>query len=199
MTKDEAIEWLVAAIDALIALKDTAHKSELTVAIRAVQRGGAGPDHLARAFAAEAQGLRDDAATRPEWSREVYERDARVLGFCAAVLRATVEEERGPDLAAENARLRARVAELEAGLRDVVGEFRDALPYVPSYFREKWGYDGAIEKAGALVAGTRENGEESARLHKNSSPVYAGMCKGCGVLVERGKGKEHVCRRGGGA
>jgi hypothetical protein len=46
-----------------------------------------------------------------------------------------------------------RVAELEAGLREVVGEFKDALPYVPVYFREKWGYDSTVEKATALAGG----------------------------------------------
>jgi hypothetical protein len=54
--------------------------------------------------------------------------------------------------------LRARVAEkgvriavLETGMREAVGEFQDALTYVDDYFREKWGYDAAIEKAKALA------------------------------------------------
>jgi GTP cyclohydrolase II len=99
MTKDEAIEWLVEAIEALHALKDFAQKSALVMSIRAIQRGGGGTVHLAQYFAAEARAVHADAMRGPEWSSEAHERDYRVLSFCAAVLRATVEEEQGPDLA----------------------------------------------------------------------------------------------------
>jgi hypothetical protein len=48
-----------------------------------------------------------------------------------------------------------RIAALETGMREVVGEFYDALAYVDDYFREKYGYDAAIEKAKALAGGVQ--------------------------------------------
>jgi hypothetical protein len=40
---------------------------------------------------------------------------------------------------------------LEAALRDAIGEMEDMLGYVPAYFRAKWGYDEAIERAKAAL------------------------------------------------
>jgi hypothetical protein len=159
MTKDEAYIWFAHARDALDYLGDGTREHDLFMARRSLTYGNAATAAQSVAFEEHAKSAWAVAREAPEWSRAVCERDARVLGFCAAVLRATVDDEQGPDLAAESACLRARVAELEAGLREAVGEFQDALTYVDDFFREKWGYDAAIAKAEALAAGTQKDGE----------------------------------------
>jgi hypothetical protein len=156
MTETDAAAWLHAARGACDVLRIREALLWIRVSVESLWTGTDKEKlAVARVCAIRARdvwqiaSIKVDAREQLEWEAE-----ARVLGFCAAVLRATVEEQE-PDLAAENARLQVRVAALEEGLRDVVDSFRDALPYVPTYFREKWGYDDAIEKARKLGEGGR--------------------------------------------
>jgi hypothetical protein len=40
---------------------------------------------------------------------------------------------------------------LREGLRELIGEYLDALAYVPEWARKKWGYDAVAERAAALL------------------------------------------------
>lgn len=61
-------------------------------------------------------------------------------------------------LTAENANLTAQLAKVTGerdrardGLRFALEEMRDMLPYVDSYFQEKWGYPASIAKVERLL------------------------------------------------
>jgi hypothetical protein len=162
MTKREANSWLVEAAGVVVFLahwQDPRCHHHVSIAIETL-KSSEGSRRLAAFYDVRAiTVLRWAAKARHPQARSAWRYEARVLGFCAAVLRATVEEERGPDLAAENARLREKAAALRAGLCVLVMEFKDALIYVDDHFREKWGYDDTIKNAEALAAAMQENGE----------------------------------------
>lgn len=44
------------------------------------------------------------------------------------------------------------ILHLRDELQALLDEFEDALPYVPDYFRDKWGYDDAVTRAKAALA-----------------------------------------------
>lgn len=106
-------------------------------------------------------------AVAPAWAREQHALKAgtvaRMFLEMGRVLeRARVEADRreGDGL---------RVVELETALRMLVNEFRDALPYVPDYFRKKYGYDEATDQAAKLV-GLPSLAEIVEAMNKTTSP-----------------------------
>lgn len=116
MTKDEAVSWLRAAravVREFPLVNATGEREALSEALDALHYGAVDQTAM-RCRSAAIKTLRYATRMRRAHDiRELKRREARVLGFCAAVLRATVEEsEDGPS---EVERLRAEVKDLRAG------------------------------------------------------------------------------------
>ena len=52
---------------------------------------------------------------------------------------------------AEIVALREKLDATRAELRELLDSFEDCVPYVSNHFRDKWGYDKAIDRAHAFL------------------------------------------------
>ena len=108
----------------------------------------------------------------------VPERDAdRFTGFCAVCRRHLREHVEGKSCPVTSCMdcfelprgrecgrcsMKRERDEAIEGLRDLIETAEDMLPYVPTYFMVKWGHDGGVNRAKAVLANLNGGGDEQA-------------------------------------